>query len=194
MRTRVFGWRWRRNSLRRRCDVVDAWCVLVAGILLLAGAPLAGVAAGWRTYDVGRAEAAAQRAALRPVRAVLLADTPRAVPAAPGGARRSVPAPVRWTGSDGRPRTDLTRVPWGTRGGAVIDVWTDARDRIVRAPAGASAVCQRAVAVGLSTMVGAALAVWIACSRLRRSAERRRLDAWAREWALTEPGWTRRTA
>ncbi|MFD6297943.1 hypothetical protein ACFWFU_24320 [Streptomyces sp. NPDC060235] len=194
MRTRVLGWRWRRNSLRRRCDVVEAWCVLVVGVLLLVGAPLAGAAAGWWTYDVARAEATAQRATLHQVRAVLVDDTPAAVPATPGGIQRSFPALVRWTATDGQVRTDLVRVPSGVRGGAHIDVWTDARDRIVRAPSSTSVIWQRALAVGLFTALGTVLALLVARLCVRRSVDRRRLDQWARDWALTEPGWTRRTA
>ncbi|MET7742481.1 hypothetical protein [Streptomyces sp. NPDC005385] len=194
MRTRVLGWRWRRNSLRRRCDVVEAWCVLAVGVLLLVGAPLAGAAAGWWTYDVARAEAAAQRATLHQVRAVLVDDTPAAVPAAPAGIQRSFPALVRWTGTDGQPRTDLVRVPSGVRGGAHIDIWTDARDRIVRAPSSMSVIWQRALAVGLFTAMGAVLAVLVTRLGVHRSVERRRLEQWTRDWALTEPGWTRRTA
>src|SRR5207237_251923 len=44
MRTRVYGWRWRRNPLRRRSDVVEAWTVLVVAVLLSVVAPLVGVA------------------------------------------------------------------------------------------------------------------------------------------------------
>ncbi|MEW2164783.1 hypothetical protein AB0912_17600 [Streptomyces sp. NPDC007084] len=194
MRTRVLGWRWRRNSLRRRCDAVEAWCVLLVGVLLFVGAPLAGAATGWWSYEAARAEAAAQRATLRQVRAVLVADTPAAVPATPGGVQRSFPALVRWTGPDGKARTDLVRVPAGVRGGARVDIWTDARDRIVRAPSTTSAIWQRALAVGLFTAFGVVLAVLVTRLALRRAAERRRLEEWARDWALTEPGWTRRTA
>lgn len=194
MRTRVLGWRWRHNSLRRRCDVVEAWCVLVIGVLLLVCAPLAGAAAGWLTYDAARAEAAAQRATLHQVRAVLVDDTPAAVPATPGGVQRAFPALVRWTGPDGTAHADLVRVPAGVRGGAHIDVWTDAADRIVRAPSSASVIWQRALAVGLFTAAGTVLIVLVARLGVRRSAERRRLEEWTRDWALTEPGWTRRTA
>lgn len=41
MRTRVHGWRWRRNPLRRHSDVVEAWTALIVAVLLLVGAPLA---------------------------------------------------------------------------------------------------------------------------------------------------------
>lgn len=44
MRTRMWGRRLRRNPLRRRSDVVEAWTVLAVAVLLLLGAPLLGAA------------------------------------------------------------------------------------------------------------------------------------------------------
>ncbi|MFF0183644.1 hypothetical protein [Streptomyces sp. NPDC005244] len=85
-------------------------------------------------------------------------------------------------------------MPSGVRGGAHIDIWTDARDRIARAPSSMSVIWQRALAVGLFTAMGAVLAVLVTRLGVHRSVERRRLEQWTRDWALTEPGWTRRTA
>ncbi|MEU0436272.1 hypothetical protein ABZ153_32545 [Streptomyces sp. NPDC006290] len=194
MRIRVRGWRWRRNPLRRRSDVVEAWWALAVGVLLFVGAPLAGAGAAWWTYDGTREHAAAQRAAQHHVRAVLVEDAPTAVPTTPGGSLRSFRAPVRWTGSDGTVRTGLARVPSGTRAGTRLDVWTDARGAIVRPPSSIEVIRQRALAIGVFTTAGAVFVVFVAHLCVRRALGRRRLVQWERDWARTEPEWTRRTA
>ncbi|MEU6271010.1 hypothetical protein ABZ871_01090 [Streptomyces populi] len=194
MRTRVRGWRWRRNPLRRRSDAVEAWWTLAVGVLLLVGAPLAGAGVAWWAYDGAQAHAVARRATQHHVRAVLVEDAPSAVPATPGGGRRPLSAPVRWTGSDGTARTGLVRVPAGLRRGTRIDVWTDARGTIVRPAPSSSAVLQQALAMGALTAAGAAFAVSAAHLCVRRALVRRRLARWEHDWARTEPDWTRRTA
>ncbi|WRZ94689.1 hypothetical protein OHB54_40040 [Streptomyces sp. NBC_01007] len=194
MRTRVRGWRWRRNPLRRRSDVVEAWWALAVGVLLFVGAPLAGAGAAWWTYDGTREQATAQRAAQHQVRAVLVEDTPRAVPTTPGGSLRSFPALVRWTGSDGTVRTGPVRVRAGLRRGTRVDVWTDARETIVRPPSSTAVIRQRALAMGVFTATGAVFVVFVAHLCVRRALGRRRLAHWERDWARTEPEWTRRTA
>ncbi|MFG3203607.1 hypothetical protein [Streptomyces sp. NPDC048192] len=45
--TRVRGWRWRRNPLRRRSDVVDAWLLLAAWTVAL----VSGLVVGLLTAD-----------------------------------------------------------------------------------------------------------------------------------------------
>ncbi|MFJ6834359.1 hypothetical protein [Streptomyces sp. NPDC091209] len=194
MRTRVHGWRWRRNPLRRRSDVVEAWWALAVGVLLSVGAPLAGAGAAWWTYDGAREQAAAQRAAQHHVRAVLVKDSPPAVPTTPGNGLRSFPVPVRWTGSDGIARTGLVRVPAGLRRGTRLYVWTDARGGIVRPPSNASVIRQHTLAMGVFTTTGALFAVFLAHLCVRRALARRRLAQWECDWARTEPEWTRRTA
>ncbi|MGW3728091.1 Rv1733c family protein, partial [Streptomyces sp. NPDC000851] len=81
MGTRVRGWRWRRNPLRRRSDVVEAWTALAVAVLLLLGAPLAGAVAAWWAHDEARSTAVAQRAERRHVRAEVLGRSPAGVPA-----------------------------------------------------------------------------------------------------------------
>ncbi|MFB7241333.1 hypothetical protein CW362_17210 [Streptomyces populi] len=194
MRTRIRGRRRRHNPLRRRSDVVEAWWALAVGVLMLVGAPLAGAGAAWWAYDGAQAHAAARRAAQHHVRAVLVEDAPATVPSRPGGGRRSLSAPVRWTGTDGTARTGLVRVPAGLRRGTRIDVWTDARGTIVRPAPSSSMILQQALALGVFTAAGAAFAVSVAHLCVRRALMRRRLAQWERDWARTEPDWTRRTA
>ncbi|MEU9137543.1 hypothetical protein AB0D33_16510 [Streptomyces sp. NPDC048404] len=194
MRTRVRGWRWRRNPLRRRSDVVEAWWALAVCVLVFVGAPLVGAGAAWWTYDGAQAHAAARRAAQHHVRAVLVEDVPTAVPSRPGARPRSSSARVRWTEPDGTRQTRLVGVPPGLRRGTSVDVWTDARGRIVRPAPSSSMILQQALAMGVFTSAGTVSVLFVAHLCVRRALARRRLAQWEHDWARTEPDWTRRTA
>lgn len=126
MRTRVRGWRLRRNPLRRRSDVVEAWTMLAFALLLFLGAPLLGAATALWSHGGAQAVAAEQRAERQRVRATV-ADrtTPDALPSVQGGGQYSYRATVRWTTADGTERTTTARVPAGSRHGDAVDVWLD---------------------------------------------------------------------
>lgn len=192
MGTRVRGWRWRRNPLRRRSDVVEAWTVLVVAVLLFVGAPLLGAATAWWAHDEARATAARERAERQRVRAEVVGRTPDRLPSVQGGGRHSFRAAVRWTEPDGTARTTAARVPAGTRHGEVVDVWIDSRGRSVPPPADGSAVRQHSLRAGAGAAVGAAAVVLLAHNGVRRVALRRRMAEWERDWARTEPQWTHR--
>ncbi|MFI9248582.1 hypothetical protein [Streptomyces sp. NPDC053069] len=190
MRTRVRGWRWRRNPLRRRSDLVEAWTVLIVAVLLFVVAPLAGVAAGLRAHDEARTLAAEQRAQRHQVRAQVIGDPPERVSAVQGDREHPYRAEVRWTEPGKGARTAWARVPAGTRTGDTVWVWFDARGRDVSPPAGDAAVWQHAVTVGVCAAGGAAAVVLLGHAVERRIALRHRLAEWEREWARTGPKWT----
>lgn len=194
MRTRVRGWRWRRNPLRRRSDVVEAWTVLTVALLLLLVAPLAGAVVGWWAHDDARAVASEQRAERHRVRAAVVGKVPDSRPTVQSGRERSYRVTVRWTESGGVVRTAEARVPAGTRQGAEVDVWFDSRGRSVDPPPDSTAIWQHTVTMG-ACGAGAAIAViLLGHSVVRGAAGRHRLAEWEREWALTEPQWSRRRA
>ncbi|MEV0224867.1 hypothetical protein [Streptomyces sp. NPDC050704] len=194
MRTRVRGWRWRHNPLRRRSDVVEAWIALIVAVLLCVGAPLAGLAAGWWAYDGARTTAAEQRAERHRVRAVVTEHAPAAMPTTHGGKEPTHRVTVRWTEPGDGPRTDEARVPAGTRAGERTSVWLDDRGRIVPAPADATTIWQYAMAAGACTTGGFAAVVLVVHLVVRRVAVHRRLAEWEREWARTGPEWGRHRA
>jgi hypothetical protein len=194
MRTRVRGWRWRRNPLRRRSDVVEAWTLLVVAVLLGVGAPALGALSAWWAHGQARAVAAEQRQERRQVRAEVIGQTPESLPSVQAGGEHSYRATVRWTEPDGAARTTAARVPADTRRGETVDVWLDARDRGVPAPADDSLIWQHTVAFGACTTAGAAVAVLAGHTAVRRVALRHRMAEWDRAWARTEPQWTRRDA
>ncbi|NGO09445.1 hypothetical protein G5C60_18035 [Streptomyces sp. HC44] len=194
MGTRVRGWRWRSNPLRRRSDVVEAWTALVVAVLLCVGAPVTGLVTGWRAYDGARDAAVEQRAERHRVRAEVTEQAPGTVPSAQGGKQPSYWVAVRWAEPGERPHTGEARVPAGTRPGDRTHVWLDDEGRIVAAPADSTAIWQRTFATGACATGGAASVVLIAHFVVRRVALRRRLAEWEREWARTGPEWGRRWA
>ena len=193
-RTRVYGWRWRRNPLRRRSDVVEAWTGLVLAVLLFVGAPLVGVVAARWADDEGAGDGsrAACRAASRPCGGRRRGRSR----GAPGAGRQTVPVPR--TGAVDGARGGVAHgdgaVPAGTRRGDAVDLWLDARGRTVAPPPGAAAVRQHSVAVGICATGVTAGIVLLARTALRRKVVQRRLGEWERAWARTGPEWTGRRA
>ncbi|MDT0481810.1 Rv1733c family protein [Streptomyces doebereineriae] len=194
MRTRVRGWRWRRNPLRRRSDVVEAWTVLAVAALMLLGAPLVGAVVGWWAHGDARAVAVTQRSERHRVRAEVVGRVPDSLPTVQGGRERSYRVTVRWTEAGGAAKTATARVPSGTDQGEKVDVWFDSRGRSVAPPPDETAVWQHTVTMG-ACGAGAAIAViLLGHSLVRGAAARHRLAEWERDWALTEPLWTHRRA
>lgn len=194
MRTRVRGWRWRRNPLRRRSDVVEAWTALIVAVLLCVGAPLVGTAAGWRAYDSGHGTQVVQRAERHQVSAVLVEDAPAAVPSAQGAKQPLYEVKVRWTEPGKGTQTTLAEVPAGSRRGEHAAVWLDARGHGVAPPTTDAAVWQHALTAGVWAAGGVVGVVLLARTVIGRVAERHRMAEWEAEWARTGPEWRRRTA
>ncbi|MGW7528689.1 Rv1733c family protein [Streptomyces sp. NPDC054783] len=190
MRTRVCGWRWRRNPLRRHSDVVEAWTMLVVAVLLFVVTPLVGVAAGLYAHDTARAVAATQRAERHRIRAQVVGSPPERLSAEQGGRAYAYRAQVRWTEPGKGTRTAWARVPAGTHTGDTVSVWFDARGRSVAPPPDDAAVWQHTVTVGLVAAGGTAAVVLLGHAMERRIALRHRLAEWEREWARTGPRWT----
>ncbi|MEU8586049.1 hypothetical protein AB0C59_03420 [Streptomyces sp. NPDC048664] len=194
MRTRVRGWRWRCNPLRRRSDVIEAWTALVVAVLLCAGAPLAGAVAGWWSYGSARTAQVTERAQRHEVAAVLVEDAPNGGPSMQSRRQPLYDVKVRWTEPGKGTRTAVARVPAGLRSGDVTDVWLDAGDRGVDPPATDTVVWQHAATTGVWAAAGMAGTVLVTRAVVRRVAQRHRMAEWEAEWARTGPEWGRRTA
>ncbi|MEG3628331.1 Rv1733c family protein [Streptomyces poriticola] len=194
MRTRVRGWRWRRNPLRRRSDVVEAWTVLAVAVLLFLGAPLAGAASAWWAHGQAHQVASEQQTDRRQVRAEVVGRASDTASAVHAGGQHAYRATVRWTEPGGTERTTTVRVPTDTRRGDAVDVWLDPQGRSVPAPATSATVWQHTLTLGACGTAGTAFAVLLARGAVRRVALRHRLAEWERAWARTEPRWTHRRA
>jgi hypothetical protein len=194
MRTRVRGWRWRRNPLRRRSDVVEAWTALAVAVLLLVGAPLAGALAGLWAHRTAQAVAEERRAERHQVHAEVVGRPPVRPIAARSGTQPDFRVKVRWTEPGEGVRTAVARVPGDSVRGEVVPVWFDARGRSVAPPPDGTAVWQHTVGIGAVTAAGSAAVVLLVHGTVRHAALRHRMAEWERDWTRTEPGWTRRSA
>jgi hypothetical protein len=188
-RTKPWLWRWRRNELRRRSDVIEAWIVLSAWVLaVIGGAMIASVAAQAVVTAVD-----AQYADRHAVRAVLTADAPTSRPMAEGVRSDLVRAPVRWTAQDGRTRTGAAQVTAGAEAGAQVRLWADRNDELAPAPLTAGeAVLQACLAGGLAAL-GTGGVVLLGSRAVRAQLDRIRMRQWEREWEQIGPAWRRKT-
>ncbi|WP_107463867.1 Rv1733c family protein [Streptomyces sp. MA5143a] len=189
MRGRLFGWRWRRNPLRRRSDVVEGWTMLIVLILLVVGAPAAGFLVGRWAHGDARAHAAAQRAERDLVTAVVVENAPAVTPSAHGEKPSMHWVRARWTEPDGGSRTGEARVPAGTKRGDRADVWLDAAGHSVPAPPTNTAIWQHTLSLGTCATAGVAGIVLAGHFTARRVMIRRRMAEWEQEWARTGPDW-----
>nr|WSY58077.1 hypothetical protein OG999_47825 [Streptomyces sp. NBC_00886] len=193
MRTRARRRR-RHNPLRRRSDVVETWTALAVAVLLFVGAPLAGAAAGLWAHDQARTIAVAQRADRHRVHAQVIGNPPAELPSVEGSRPHSFLVAVRWTEPGKGQRTASAEVPAGTERGDMVDVWFDTKGRSVGAPPGEVLVWQHTFTVAACATGGVIGLVLLASMVTRRVSLRHRLAEWERDWALTEPQWTRRRA
>ncbi|WP_340377619.1 hypothetical protein U5640_22780 [Streptomyces sp. SS7] len=185
--TRVRWWRWRRNPLKRPADIVEAWLVLLLWLSAVAAAALAGVLAGVMSAE----HLERQRTERQRVSAVLLED------AEPRSSSRVGTAPVwvgvRWTGPEGAPRTDRTRVEPGTRAGTRIMVWTDPQGRLTARPLSPSTGMLQATATGVLAATVAVAVVLGAAPAGRCLLDRRRMRQWEEEWRQADLRWGGKT-
>lgn len=185
---KVWLWRWRRNPLRRRADMVEAWVVLGAWLLTVIAGVTAGLVAS-RSVEHGLA---GERAAWRPVMARVVARAPGSSPAhGRTSSGDQVWAKVRWTVADGSTRTGQVRVEPGSKAGTPVTVWTDPQGSLVSRPTSAAEAAFRGTLIGCLVGVSSAAVPFVGGLALRARLERRRMDAWDTEWARLGPQWGR---
>ncbi|MFF5497400.1 hypothetical protein [Streptomyces aquilus] len=183
---RVWLWRWRRNPLRRRSDVVEAWLLLTLWFLAL----VAGAVVGMVTAHAVEQSLDDRRAQRHPVSAVLTQDAAATAATASGDYAW---AKVRWTAADGSPRTGLARVEPGIKAGSVARIWLDQRGNLATAPVSGEEAELQGVVLGAAAGVCASVLVlpvgWVLHERL----DRRRMAQWDSEWASVGPRWGHKT-
>jgi hypothetical protein len=190
-------WRWRRNPLRRRSDVLEGWARLFAALLMVVGAPAAGWAVGdavngalHRTVRSERAERSHVTAALVRIRPAQTVGTERSA----GTSDRGAIADARWKTPDGATHTGVVRVTADRKAGDRIRLWTDARGRLVLPPMRPSTATTQAVLAGMGVALAAGGAAAAFRQALLSQFMRRRMADWGSEWAQGSQSWGRADA
>ncbi|MEV1085652.1 hypothetical protein AB0I98_46845 [Streptomyces sp. NPDC050211] len=196
MRTISGLWRWRHNPLRRTTDLAEAWAALVALLLILVAAPVAGCVIGGVAQDALQQSVRDQRESRHPVTATVMrklngstldAD-PETSPARDTRSR----VLADWTAPDGTAQHGpVTAHLEDPQAGDRFMLWTDAHGRIMARPLDSATATTHAVLAGFgATLLTAGLVdgsrrliVW--------RMVRRRYARWDQAWDRAGPDWGR---
>jgi hypothetical protein len=179
-------WRWRRNPLRRREDVLEAWVLLVVWLVVAVAAPLAGVLGARLSAHA----AAQQRAERYPVTATLLEDGSGSS-GSTGLAGGRATATVRWTTADGIRHTGRSLVDQGLGAGARLTLWTDRRGRLTSAPPTATRIAVDSAFTGVASSVAVVAVTAAGAHGVGVVLDRRRRRAWEADWRQLGSRWGR---
>ncbi|MEV5546343.1 hypothetical protein AB0L35_09375 [Streptomyces sp. NPDC052309] len=184
-------WRWRRNPLRRRTDVLQAWIGLGLVLAVLAAAPAAMFSAGDAAYHHYRDTAERQARTRDHVPAVLVHDAPRhPEPGSDEAKKTRYPVEVRFTDADGDVRTGKTDVEPGLPADSTVLVWADARGAITEPPLTTDQIRSRTMGWAILAFLAVALAGAAAYGIAGLVLQRRNLAGWDAAWSRTAPRWS----
>ncbi|MER5401097.1 hypothetical protein [Streptomyces sp. NPDC002599] len=186
---RQWCWRWRRNPLRRRDDVFEAWIVLIVWTVMVLGGTLAGLV----TAHAADESFTRLRHDRHAVPATLVSGTERAVPAGEGSSFDHVRATVRWTTPDGSPHIGSALVESGHKAGSHVVIWMDPRGRPTTAPPTTSAAATESTLLGVAAAVALGGLVFGVGGLVRWRLDQRRYRRWEREWERLGPQWGHKT-
>ncbi|MDQ0946901.1 hypothetical protein QFZ24_000824 [Streptomyces phaeochromogenes] len=189
-RTKVRGWRWRNNPLRRHSDAVEAWVVLATRATAMAG----GAAVGVVGAQAMESAVERQRAGRQPVAAVLLETAPTGVRDVATGIKYDhVKAKVRWNDGNGVAHTAKAGVKPGAEADTEVTVWTDGQGRAVSEPVSPAEATARVALAGTGVAMAGCLVILVGGLTVRLRVERRATERWGEEWDLVGPQWGRKT-
>ncbi len=177
------------NPLRRRSDVIAAWLLPVAILILVGLSPVIYTVIGMRVRADNAAEQRAE-ATWHHVQGTLLQAAAGPQQQGSGANAWTVLAPVRWV-LDGQPHTANIYVASDSPAGSHVPVLLNRAGQLEMPPLTAAQVGNR---IFVDTLVAlAALAVLLACLKwaTRRVLDRRRLAGWEAEWLAVGPRWSR---
>ncbi|WP_121751194.1 hypothetical protein [Streptomyces sp. E2N166] len=179
-------WRWRRNPLRRREDVLEAWILLIVWLVIALLGPVAGVLGA----EISAHSAAQRRAERHAVTATLVSEVPHNV-LADGTTGGRVDATVRWTAPDGTRHTGKAAVDGGLKAGSRVSVWTDRQDRLTPAPPTATQAGVDAAFMGAASSFAVVTTAAAGYYGARSVLNRRRRAALEDEWQQIGSQWGR---
>ncbi|MFH9734991.1 hypothetical protein [Streptomyces sp. NPDC017260] len=179
-------WRWRRNPLRRREDVLEAWILLIVWLVIALVGPVAEVLGA----QVSAHSAAQRRAERHAVTATLVSDVPHNA-LADGTTGGRVDATVRWTASDGTRHSGKAAVGGGLKAGSRVSVWTDRQNNLTPAPPTVTQAGVDAAFMGAASSFAVATTAAAGYYGARLVLNRRRRTAWEDEWQQIGSQWGR---
>lgn len=191
-------WRWRRNPLRRKTDLAEAYAALVAALLIALAAPAVGWAAGSLAHGALVRTAQEQRAERHLVAATVVKVEPQPPidsdpeTASARDAHRRVEA--RWAGPDGSRHEGTLAAHAGADPGETFRIWTDDRGDLKTPPLDSATAATHAVLAGIGA--GAATAGLIDGARrlVVWRLVRRRYAQWDIAWERAGQDWGRADA
>ncbi|MER5603473.1 hypothetical protein [Streptomyces sp. NPDC002265] len=187
----VLLWRWRRNPLRRRTDVVEAWIALGLLLAVTAATPVAMFLVGDAAYRHHRQTARHEAAVRHHIPAVLVHDAPRhPEPGSPEAKMTRYPVTVRFTDPHGHTRTATADVEPALRTGDEIRVWVGEEGQITEPPLSAEQIRNRTMGAAMAAALAVPVIGVAAYGCAARRLERRNLAQWDTAWARTAPRWT----
>ncbi|MFC8665789.1 hypothetical protein [Streptomyces sp. NPDC057199] len=184
-------WRWRRNPLRRRTDLAQAWIAVGLFLAVLAATPAAMFLVGDTAYRHYQETARHQAANRHHIPAVLVHDAPRHPEPGSDEAKRALyPTTVRFTDPQGHTRTAKTDVEPALTAGSTVRVWVNTEGKITNPPLTTEQVRNHIMGYAvLAAMTAPVLGAAAYCYTHRRL-ERHNLAQWDAAWAQTAPRWT----
>ncbi|MFH9011763.1 hypothetical protein ACH4C6_10325 [Streptomyces sp. NPDC017943] len=188
---RLMLWRWRRNPLRRRTDLIQAWIGLGLLLAVLAATPAVVTLARDLAHRHYSRTAQQQAATRQETTAVLLHDAPRhPEPGSPEARKTLYPVTVRFTDPLGRTRTAETDVQPQLPAGTTLRVWAGTDGRLTDPPLTAEQIRSRSVGSAVIATLAFYATGTLAYGVAHRTLQRRNLAAWDTAWARTAPRWT----
>jgi hypothetical protein len=177
-----------RNPLRRACDRVET--LLLAGLFVAAvvAAPFAAQAASHAAYAGALRAQQAQQAARHQVPAVLAQAADSTISSYLGAL---IPVQATWTSVTGVKHAGQVMATAGSAKGSTVIIWTDAAGNPTNPPLRPSQVSGQRYMAALGAVVGVGVVYLCATVIVRRVLNRRRMEAWAADWAVTARAWNR---
>ncbi|MFD5571330.1 Rv1733c family protein [Streptomyces cadmiisoli] len=188
---RVLLWRWRRNPLRRRSDLAQAWIALCLFLAVLVITPAVTFLVGDVAFRDLKQTARHEAHTRHYTSAVLVHDAPRHPEPGSDEAKKTLyPASVRYTDPRGHTRTADTDVEPGLPADATVHVWVTDEGHLTEPPLTPEQVRSRAMGYALLAAMTVPLIGAAAYGYAGRRLERRNLADWDTDWARTAPRWT----
>ncbi|GGL86170.1 hypothetical protein GCM10010129_32260 [Streptomyces fumigatiscleroticus] len=189
-------WRWRHNPLRRTTDLVEAWVALVALLLLLLAAPVAGALVGGVAQDALQSSVHDQQRSRHLVTATVVRELDRplldADPETGTGQDLRSRVLADWTAPDGTAHHGpvLAGLEHPHRGDR-FTIWTDGHGRTVARPLDSATATTHAVLAGIGAALTTAGCVEAARRLIVWRMVRRRYARWEQAWDRAGPDWGR---